>query len=967
MAHHPNDSQLQQPHTKSAIVVTEDKAEAQRGELRVLITNATTPMAHTIASAVAQGYVFGYEQPIILHLLDGKGTKGTLEGLVLELLDCTYPLLRQVVITSVDDAAFMGIDAAFLLYEAQDAPVDHGVQLFCRYGAALEKYAKKTAKVVVCGCQAAINAYACIQAAPSIDKRSITALTRLEHNQALAQIASKLAVAPNKVRNVVVWGGKGRVPDAYNAVFLHGDNLLPVAETLKDNYLSGEFIEVVNNRTRGMLNARSKYPSLSKGKAACDHMRDWWQGTAEGTWVSMGVVSDGAYGVPKGIVYSFPVRIDNKEWQIVEGIDAVSAAATSSQCHNDIGLVQSTALRLEMRVSLQPKLLLLLVEASLLLSAEAKKHADDALYREVLLHYANHGCELGLEKSSNKHVILVLPEDEDPCPFETSISEAVSAHAYSLVVARNFDLKSHLAYFTPESDVLVPRQDIILAEVQLKTATKFQPKNMSEWSAAPANGSALMGPTAKLYLVHIDMTTSSIVLGILACSTVAVGALWAGSTRKLLFLTLHRRIKPKDEEPNDEDANLDAVPAALTAPSSTSLGLATTISEATSEHRRKHKKHGHQHQQQQEQQQQCDVVRSRPYNSHQPKPMDDFLSADEEALNDESYFSGCPLDSNLVTLFVLAIAVNLLVLYYFFGMLWPILVGIIAIGSMMSLIIIFDRIAFIIPCASTRLTNFIFPCFVRSMELRHHITIWLAVSIPIVWIVFRKSEHAWILQDFLGSSFAINILRCIITLISVLLFFDDIFMVFVTSLLTKDVSVMESVATGVQDLPVLMRVPHFFPGESALCPETIMFLGYGDIAVPGLAVAYCRSYDVIVKKGMSWYFFLAIVCYATGLIIAMTVSSLMDMGQPALLYLVPAILLPVILLAWCRGDLKKFWNGDFVPKEGLMSARMDVCVSSSEQFQMVQGRGLLYVSTPAFPWLALPMPVSQKAYNAKCI
>ncbi|XP_037518030.2 malate dehydrogenase, cytoplasmic [Rhipicephalus sanguineus] len=224
--------------------------------------------------------------------------------------------------TTVDDSAFTGIDAAFLLYEAQDAPIDLGVQLFHRYGAALEKYAKKTVKVVVCGCQMSVNAFACIQAAPSIDNRNITALTRLEQNQALAQIASKLAVAPNKVRNVVVWGGKGRVPDAYNAVFLHRENLLPVTETLKDdNYLSGEFIEVVNKRARDMLNARSKYPSLSKGKAACDHMRDWWQGTAEGTWVSMGVVSNGAYGVPKGMVYSFPVRIENREWQIVEGID----------------------------------------------------------------------------------------------------------------------------------------------------------------------------------------------------------------------------------------------------------------------------------------------------------------------------------------------------------------------------------------------------------------------------------------------------------------------------------------------------------------------------------------------------------------------------------------------------------------------------------------------------------------------
>ncbi|KAH7951355.1 hypothetical protein HPB52_008212 [Rhipicephalus sanguineus] len=334
MAHHTRESQ-QQPQTKSAVVVAEDKAERKKDHLRVLISNATSPMAHTIATAVAQGYVFGYEQPIILHLLDGKGTMGMLEGLVLELLDCTYPLLRQsqqqpqtksAVMVAEDKADFCA-DSVALDQRSDDhrrrlglhghrrrllavrspktRPSDLGSSFSHRYGAALEKYAKKTVK-----------------AAPSIDNRNITALTRLEQNQALAQIASKLAVAPNKVRNVVVWGGKGRVPDAYNAVFLHRENLLPVTETLKDdNYLSGEFIEVVNKRARDMLNARSKYPSLSKGKAACDHMRDWWQGTAEGTWVSMGVVSNGAYGVPKGIVYSFPVRIENREWQIVEGID----------------------------------------------------------------------------------------------------------------------------------------------------------------------------------------------------------------------------------------------------------------------------------------------------------------------------------------------------------------------------------------------------------------------------------------------------------------------------------------------------------------------------------------------------------------------------------------------------------------------------------------------------------------------
>lgn len=654
--------------------------------------------------------------------------------------------------------------------------------------------------------------------------------------------------------------------------------------------------------------------------------------------------------------------------------------------------------------ALPARLLLVLLEGSLLLCAAAGAPAEDAnfgyvasgilryrdpsgfeslhcayvstrfkrppyskendTFREAVFVYANQSCDLGLEKSTAKHVVLMLPVDEGPCPFEASFSQAVSAHAYSVLVARNVTVQSHSVYFAPGSNGTVPPQDIILGEMYLSKAEKLKSQSMFEWSSVAANGSAVMGPAAKLYLVHVDMTTSWVVLGILACSTVAVGALWAGSTRKMLFLTLNRRVKPKSEEPRNEDADLDVVPAALAAgPSCTSLARASTSSVAGSEH-----KHKHHHQ---PQQQQCDVP-SRPHHGQPRKLAEDFANSDDELLNEDSYFGECAVDGNLITLFVLVIAVNLLLLYYFFSKMWPVLVGCIAIGAMMSLIIIFDCIAFLIPCASTRMTNLMFPCFVRSMELRHHVAIWFAVAVPIVWIVFRKAEHAWILQDFLGSSFAINILRCvhlpnfkIITLISILLFLYDIFMVFITSLLTKEVSVMESVAMGVQDLPVLMRVPHFFPGESAVCSENAMFLGYGDIAVPGLAIAYCRSYDVIVKKGLPWYFLLAIVCYAAGLIMALTASSLMNTGQPALLYLVPAILLPVTLLAWCRGDLRKFWDGDFVPKEGLMPARMDVCVSSSEQFQMIQGRGLLYVSTPVFPWLALPMPVSQKAYNAK--
>lgn len=313
--------------TQTASSVPEQPAAAsttsQKTFIRVLVSSATSPMAQTIATAVAQGTVFGFDQPLILHLLDNKGTMSMLEGIVIELLDCTYPLLRQVLMTTVDDSAFMDIDAAFLLYEAPAMPIEEGIRLFRRYGGALDRYSKKTVKVVVCGSYAAINAYVCMRSAPSIDMRNITALSRLEHNQALAQIALKLAVVPNKVRNVIVWGGLNQVPDASNAVFQHRDATQPVTETIKDDgYFVGEFVNVVCNRGRAVQNARRKYPSLSKGKAACDHMHDWWLGTPEGTWVSMGVLSDGSYDVPKGLVCSFPVFVDaNKQWAIVQGIE----------------------------------------------------------------------------------------------------------------------------------------------------------------------------------------------------------------------------------------------------------------------------------------------------------------------------------------------------------------------------------------------------------------------------------------------------------------------------------------------------------------------------------------------------------------------------------------------------------------------------------------------------------------------
>ncbi|XP_077484698.1 uncharacterized protein LOC144094649 [Amblyomma americanum] len=584
-----------------------------------------------------------------------------------------------------------------------------------------------------------------------------------------------------------------------------------------------------------------------------------------------------------------------------------------------------------------------------------RHNEQEEVFRGIEFRYANQSCKLDLEKAAAKHVFLVLPERDKACSFEDSLAQAVSAKTFSIIVARSSDLKLHKNYFQVGENGMVPVQDVTVGVLGISTLQTFKPDYDRAFLTPAANTSSPEGEAAKLYVVEAQETIGWWLIWIMACATVSLGALWSGSTRQLLLITQHRRTKPKEEQPRNEDADLDAAPVARATRSSTSLGLETTTSQPVAAPKPKSNEPANARSR----------VRSRAHNY-----ADDFPSSDN-IFNEEMTFSECPVDCKLVSLFVLMLAVDLLVLYYFFNRMRVFLIGGMTLGSVISLIVIFDSLSFLIPCASMRMPNMVFPCFVRSMEVRHHIVIWCAVTIPLTWVTFRKAHHAWILQNILGSSFAVNILRCvqlpnfkIITLLSVLLFFYDIFMVFVTSILSKDVSVMESVAKGVEDLPVLMRVPLFFSGDAIACSASALILGYGDIAVPGMAVAYCHSYDSIVKR-RPWYFLLAIACYGAGLVLTFHIGHMMDRGQPALLYLVPAVLIPVILLAWCRGDLRNFWNGEFVPKEGLLSPRLDVCVSSSEQFQMMRSRGLLYVSTPVIPWLAIPLPVSQKAYNTK--
>lgn len=197
------------------------------------------------------------------------------------------------------------------------------VKIFKVQGEALDKNAKKDVKVLVVGNPANTNALVCSHYAPSIPKENFTAMTRLDQNRARAQVAAKVGVAIENVKNVIIWGNHSstQFPDVRSATVNVSGSTKTVYEAINDDaYLKGDFVETVQKRGAAVIAARKMSSAMSAAKAASDHMRDWWCGTQSGEFVSMGVISDGSYGVPKDIVFSFPVEIKDKKWKIVQGL-----------------------------------------------------------------------------------------------------------------------------------------------------------------------------------------------------------------------------------------------------------------------------------------------------------------------------------------------------------------------------------------------------------------------------------------------------------------------------------------------------------------------------------------------------------------------------------------------------------------------------------------------------------------------
>ncbi|XP_075904875.1 malate dehydrogenase, cytoplasmic-like [Nelusetta ayraudi] len=299
--------------------------------IRVVVTGAAGQIAYSLLYSIAKGDVFGKDQPIVLVLLDIPPMVPVLEGVVMELQDCALPLLREVLPTASPDEAFKDCDAAILVgsmprkegMERKDL-LKANTNIFKVQGAALDKFAKKTVKVLVVGNPANTNCLVAAKSAPSIPKQNFSCLTRLDHNRASSQVAMRCGVSSDKVKNVIIWGNHSstQYPDVHHAKVDVNGAETDAYDAVKDEaWLRGDFISTVQQRGAAIIKARKLSSAMSAAKAICDHMRNIWFGTKEGEFISMGVYAAGnSYGIAEDLIYSFPVQIKDKTWKIVDGL-----------------------------------------------------------------------------------------------------------------------------------------------------------------------------------------------------------------------------------------------------------------------------------------------------------------------------------------------------------------------------------------------------------------------------------------------------------------------------------------------------------------------------------------------------------------------------------------------------------------------------------------------------------------------
>jgi malate dehydrogenase len=293
--------------------------------LNVAITGAAGQIGYALAFRVASGQMLGADQPINLHLLEITAALPGLSGIVMELGDCAFPTLNKVVATDDAKVAFRDCNAALLVGARPRGPgmerkdlLLANAQIFSAQGKALNEAAARDVRVLVVGNPANTNSLIACKNAPQLTARNFTAMTRLDHNRALSQLAEKTGTHVNDIRRMTIWGNHSSTQYAdISHATVQGK---PAKSLVEQKWIEEYFIPTVQQRGAAVIKARGSSSAASAASAALDHMRTWFGGTTEGDWVSMGVPADGSYGIGAGIIYSYPVTCRNGEYQIVQGL-----------------------------------------------------------------------------------------------------------------------------------------------------------------------------------------------------------------------------------------------------------------------------------------------------------------------------------------------------------------------------------------------------------------------------------------------------------------------------------------------------------------------------------------------------------------------------------------------------------------------------------------------------------------------
>ena len=297
--------------------------------LRVAVTGAAGNISYAMLFRIASGEMLGKDQPVILQLLEIAPALDALKGVVMELEDCAFPLLAGIVQTDDATVAFKDVDYALLVGSRPRGPgmerkdlLEANAAIFSAQGKALNDVASRDVKVLVVGNPANTNALIAQRNAPDLDPRNFTAMTRLDHNRAMAQLAEKTDSTVNDIKNMTIWGNHSstQYPDLTSATV----NGKPALDLVDREWYEATYIPEVQQRGAAIIKARGASSAASAANAAIAHVRTWALGTDENDWVSMGVYSNGEYGIAEGLIYSFPVTCANGDWSIVEGVDVSS-------------------------------------------------------------------------------------------------------------------------------------------------------------------------------------------------------------------------------------------------------------------------------------------------------------------------------------------------------------------------------------------------------------------------------------------------------------------------------------------------------------------------------------------------------------------------------------------------------------------------------------------------------------------